>query len=130
MLPKADAEATLRFDLAAAPALAQLHAWGAKPLPLDASAWWNDNLVVRLRGSSAAVEEATRALGGEAIAQRFQLTDRATDGDDAGGVEGADAGGVVAAVFEAREALNEDGFSKTMTDVTDDAAHDVIPLMV
>lgn len=68
VLPKADAEATLRFDLAAAPALAQLHAWGAKPLPLDASAWWNDNLVVRLRGSSAAVEEATRALGGEAIA--------------------------------------------------------------
>ncbi len=68
VLPRADAEATLRFDLAAAPALAQLHAWGAKPLPLDASAWWNDNLVVRLRGSSAAVEEATRALGGEAIA--------------------------------------------------------------
>ena len=68
VLPKADAEATLRFDLAAAPALAQLHAWGGKPLPLDASAWWNDNLVVRLRGSVAAVEEGTRALGGEAIA--------------------------------------------------------------
>ncbi len=68
VLPRADAEATLRFDLAAAPALAQLHAWGAQPLPLDASAWWNDRLVVRLRGSSAAVEEATRALGGEPVA--------------------------------------------------------------
>ncbi len=68
VLPKADAEATLRFDLAAAPALAQLHAWGAMPLPLDASAWWNDNLVVRLRGSAAAVGEGTRALGGETIA--------------------------------------------------------------
>lgn len=67
VLPRADAEATLRFDLAAAPALAQLHGWGAKPLPLDASAWWSDNLVVRLRGSSAAVAEATRALGGEPI---------------------------------------------------------------
>ncbi len=68
VLPKAEAEATLRFDLAAAPALAQLHAWGAKPLPLDASAWWNDNLVVRLRGSAAAVDEGRRALGGEQIA--------------------------------------------------------------
>ncbi len=67
VLPKAEAEATLRFDLAAAPALAQLHAWGAKPLPLDASAWWNDNLVVRLRGSAAAVDEATRALGGDRV---------------------------------------------------------------
>ena len=68
VLPKADAEATLRFDLGAAAALAQLHAWGAKPLPLDASAWWSDNLVVRLRGSVAAVHEATRVLGGETIA--------------------------------------------------------------
>ena len=32
-------------------ALAQLHAWGGQPLPLDASAWWNGNLVVRLRGA-------------------------------------------------------------------------------
>jgi glycolate oxidase FAD binding subunit len=68
VLPRAEAEATLRFDFAAAPALAQLHAWGAKPLPLDASAWWNDNLVVRLRGSVAAVDEATRALGGDRVA--------------------------------------------------------------
>ena len=68
VLPKAEAEATLRFDLAAAPALAQLHAWGGKPLPLDASAWWNDTLVVRLRGSAASVDEGRRALGGESIA--------------------------------------------------------------
>ena len=68
VLPRAEAESTLRFDLAAAPALAQLHAWGALPLPLDASAWWHDNLVVRLRGSAAAVEEATRELGGERVA--------------------------------------------------------------
>jgi glycolate oxidase FAD binding subunit len=44
-----------------------LHAWGSRPLPLDASAWWNGNLIVRLRGSAAAVAEATSALGGEAI---------------------------------------------------------------
>jgi glycolate dehydrogenase FAD-binding subunit len=73
VLPKAAAEATLRFDLDAAPALALLHAWGAKPLPLDASAWWNGNLVVRLRGSPAAVDEATRALGGEPVADAMAV---------------------------------------------------------
>ena len=68
VLPRAEAEATLRFDLKPKAALDQLQAWGRRPLPLDASAWWNGNLVVRLRGSSAAVAEAERAFGGEAIA--------------------------------------------------------------
>ena len=61
VLPRAEGEATLRFDMKPAEALAALHAWGAKPLPLDASAWWNGNLVVRLRGAPAAVHEAARA---------------------------------------------------------------------
>ena len=69
VLPMAGAEATLRFDMKPAEALAALHAWGAQPLPLDASAWWNGNLVVRLRGSSAAVERARQTLGGEPIAE-------------------------------------------------------------
>jgi glycolate oxidase FAD binding subunit len=68
VLGRADAEATLRFDLKPKDALERLHDWGGRPLPLDASAWWNGNLVVRLRGSSAAVDEAARALGGDAIA--------------------------------------------------------------
>ncbi len=67
VLPKAAAEATLRFDLKPNDALARLHAWGGRPLPLDASAWWNGNLVVRLRGSPAAVDEGVAALGGDAI---------------------------------------------------------------
>jgi glycolate oxidase FAD binding subunit len=67
VLPKAEAESTLRFDMKPAEALAALHAWGARPLPLDASAWWNGNLIVRLRGSAAAVEEGERDLGGEPI---------------------------------------------------------------
>jgi glycolate oxidase FAD binding subunit len=65
--PRAAAAATLRFDLKPRAALDRLHAWGRRPLPLDASAWWNGNLIVRLRGARAAVGEATRALGGEAI---------------------------------------------------------------
>jgi glycolate oxidase FAD binding subunit len=68
VLPIAEAEATLRFDCKPREALARLHAWGARPLPLDASAWWNGNLIVRLRGSQAAVAEGQAALGGEPIA--------------------------------------------------------------
>jgi len=67
VLARAQAEATLRFDCKPTEALALLHGWGARPLPLDASAWWNGNLIVRLRGASAAVAEATRTLGGETI---------------------------------------------------------------
>jgi glycolate oxidase FAD binding subunit len=64
---RAEAEATLRFDLKPKEALDRLHVWGARPLPLDASVWWNGNLIVRLRGSGAAVEEAARELGGEPV---------------------------------------------------------------
>jgi hypothetical protein len=67
VLPKAEAEATLRFDLKPKEALRRLHEWGGRPLPMDASAWWNGNLVVRLRGSAASVEEAFASLGGEPI---------------------------------------------------------------
>jgi glycolate oxidase FAD binding subunit len=68
VLARAQAEATLRFDCRPGEALALLHGWGARPLPLDASAWWNGSLIVRLRGAGAAVAEAARMLGGETIA--------------------------------------------------------------
>ncbi|MCF8159251.1 MAG: glycolate oxidase subunit GlcE [Polaromonas sp.] len=66
VLPVAPAEATLVFDLDQASALAQLHRWGAQPLPLNASCWVRDDtapntpelLFVRLRGAVAAVESA------------------------------------------------------------------------
>ena len=64
VLPVAPAEATLCFDLGQAEALAQLHAWGGQPLPLNASCWVQNEgagqLVVRLRGAVAAVEAACR----------------------------------------------------------------------
>lgn len=66
VLPVAPAEATLVFELDQASALAQLHRWGAQPLPLNASCWVRDDttpnspelLFVRLRGAVAAVESA------------------------------------------------------------------------
>lgn len=67
VLPFPTATATLRFELDQARALAQLHAWGGRPLPLSASALWNGTLVLRLSGARAAVQSAARELGGEVI---------------------------------------------------------------
>jgi len=67
VLPVAPAEATLAFDCTQADALALLHRWGGQPLPLNASAWSQGRLLLRLRGAVAAVEAAGRQLGGEIV---------------------------------------------------------------
>jgi len=67
VLPQPVASATLRFELDQAAALRQLNTWGGQPLPLNASAWWDGMLVLRLAGAAAAVQSATRRLGGETI---------------------------------------------------------------
>ncbi|EHR73336.1 FAD/FMN-dependent dehydrogenase [Burkholderiales bacterium JOSHI_001] len=68
VLPRPAATATLRFEWEQAEALAQLQAWGGQPLPVNASAWWNGMLVLRLAGAGAAVQSAITKLGGELIA--------------------------------------------------------------
>ena len=67
VLPIAPASATLRFALGQDEALQRLHRWAGQPLPLNASAWWNDTLVIRLRGALAAVNSAIETMGGELI---------------------------------------------------------------
>lgn len=67
VLPVQPATATLRFELDEAAALRQLNAWGGQPLPVNASAWWDGMLVVRLRGARAAVDAALARLGGERL---------------------------------------------------------------
>ena len=67
VLPFPMAHATLRFDLGQPQALTQLNRWGGLPLPINASAWWDGALVLRLAGANAAVEAATQALGGDVI---------------------------------------------------------------
>ncbi|MDA8455853.1 glycolate oxidase subunit GlcE [Acidovorax sp. GBBC 3334] len=75
VLPIPPAEATLRFELPQAEALRRLQAWGGQPLPLNASRWeaatpgGGGVLHLRLRGATAAVESACRALGGERLPQ-------------------------------------------------------------
>ncbi|HUP09758.1 MAG TPA: glycolate oxidase subunit GlcE [Caldimonas sp.] len=67
VLPLPHASTTLRFELDQAAALARLHAWMREPLALDASAWWDGTLVVRLRGAEPAVRAAAQRMGGETV---------------------------------------------------------------
>ena len=67
VLPLPAATATLRFDMGQPEALKALNAWGGQPLPIEASAWWDGALVLRLAGANAAVEAAFARLGGDVI---------------------------------------------------------------
>ncbi|MBP9059290.1 MAG: glycolate oxidase subunit GlcE [Rhodoferax sp.] len=87
VLPLAPAEATLVFELDQTRALAQLHRWGAQPLPLNASCWVRDDtapgspelLFVRLRGAVAAVESACRQMTREVPGTRMDNAVAAPD---------------------------------------------------
>lgn len=67
VLPMPAAGATLRFDMSQPDALKALNTWCGLPLPIEASAWWDEALVLRLAGAEAAVHAAIKRLGGEAI---------------------------------------------------------------
>ena len=62
VMPQPVVSATMRFEMPQAEALAQVNQWAAQPLPLDASAWWDGMLVLRLRGARAAVASAVQRL--------------------------------------------------------------------
>ena len=67
VLPVAPATLTVRLELDAASAIKRLNEWGGQPLPLNASAWWDGMLVLRLSGAAAAVKSAQERIGGEVI---------------------------------------------------------------
>ena len=67
VLPVPPATLTLRMELPQDLALRHLNDWGGQPLPLNASAWWDNMLVLRLAGATAAVQAAHQALGGEVV---------------------------------------------------------------
>ena len=67
VLPVAPASLTLRLEMDQATALKRLNEWGGQPLPVNASAWWEGLLVLRLAGATAAVRAAFEKLGGEII---------------------------------------------------------------
>jgi glycolate oxidase FAD binding subunit len=61
--------ATLEFEWGEQRALQELARWRARPLPLQASAWCDGRLRIRLAGSRAAVLEACARLGGTGVEQ-------------------------------------------------------------
>jgi glycolate oxidase FAD binding subunit len=67
VLPKPFAQCTLQFSYSQADAIEHLNAWAGQPLPLSGSAWQAGNLMLRLSGAQAAVEAASKKLGGEAV---------------------------------------------------------------
>jgi glycolate oxidase FAD binding subunit len=73
VMPQPVVSATMRFELSEADALVQVNQWAGQPLPLDASAWWDGMLVLRLSGARAAVVSAVQRLyrerKGELLAQ-------------------------------------------------------------
>ena len=66
VMPRPVAECTLRFECTQEEGVLMVNRWGGQPLPLDASAWWDGLLVVRLRGAQAAVASAVHRLMPEA----------------------------------------------------------------
>jgi glycolate oxidase FAD binding subunit len=74
VLPLPAASATLRFETDQAGAIRRLNEWGGQPLPLNASAWWNGMLVVRLAGAVAAVRAASERMGGEVVEPALAAT--------------------------------------------------------
>jgi glycolate oxidase FAD binding subunit len=67
VLPLPAATATVRLELDQASAIRQVNTWAGQPLPLNASAWWDGMLVLRLSGAVAAVQSALQKLGGEQV---------------------------------------------------------------
>jgi FAD/FMN-containing dehydrogenase len=59
--------ATLEYERDEPGALAEMARWRALPVPLQASAWCDSRLRIRLAGSRAAVREARARLGGTAL---------------------------------------------------------------
>ncbi|MFV0680719.1 glycolate oxidase subunit GlcE [Ottowia sp.] len=65
VLPRPMAEATLVFEMSETSARQQLNRWCGQALPINASAWSDGQLLLRLRGAQAAVGSARQWLGGQ-----------------------------------------------------------------
>lgn len=74
VLPLPPATLTLRLEADQASAIRRLNEWGGQPLPLNASAWWDGMLVLRLSGAAAAVQSAQEKIGGEVVEAALAAT--------------------------------------------------------
>jgi glycolate oxidase FAD binding subunit len=69
VMPRPQAEATLRLELPQGQALEKLNGWAGRPLPISASAWRSGELRLRLSGADSAIRAAAAVIGGEMLAQ-------------------------------------------------------------
>lgn len=67
VVPVTAADITLRFEMDAATAIEQVNRWIGAALPVDASAWHDGLLHLRLRGAAAAVRAGNQTLSGIAL---------------------------------------------------------------
>ncbi len=65
VLPRPQAELSLRLELAQERALETFARWAGEPLPITATAWHDGGLGVRLSGAAAAVRAAAEKIGGD-----------------------------------------------------------------
>lgn len=75
VLPQAPAELTLLLEMPMERALEAMNAWAGRPLPISATYWHNEELIVRLSGAAAAVKAARAQLGGEEFADGAEFWD-------------------------------------------------------
>ena len=69
VLPRPKAVRSLALEVDEANALALIDGWRRQPLPINATAWHAGELLVRLAGARAAVDAATKQLGGRGLEQ-------------------------------------------------------------
>jgi glycolate oxidase FAD binding subunit len=67
VLPRAPGQLTLTFALNAAQALERMSDWALTPLPITATCWVDEQLYVRLEGTTAALAHARQRMGGEEL---------------------------------------------------------------
>lgn len=70
VLPRPEAELTLQFDINTETAIKQCNEWAGKSLPLSGTCIRDNQLYLRLSGSTSAVQATHRKLGGEIFDSR------------------------------------------------------------
>jgi glycolate oxidase FAD binding subunit len=78
VLPRAPSQLTLTLTLSAAQAIEHMNDWALTALPVSGTCWVDGRLYVRLQGSTAALAEARRRIGGEELtaAEAFWISIR------------------------------------------------------
>ncbi len=67
VLPQPTAERSLRFEMDEATATRRVNEWAGQPLPLSATSWQENVLMLRLSGAASGVKAAQEKLGGDVV---------------------------------------------------------------